>query len=62
MDFHQNIFGNPCWVADHGIGQPEHRWCWREGGDVQLIEDNLGHNAYACPKATQGMIKLLGAN
>jgi hypothetical protein len=30
--------------------------------EVQLIEDGLGHNAHACPKITQGVIKLLGAN
>ena len=31
-------------------------------GEVQLVKDGLGHNAYACPKIAQGMIELLGAN
>jgi hypothetical protein len=30
--------------------------------EVQFIEDGLEHNARACPKIAQGVIKLLGAN
>ena len=30
--------------------------------EVQLVEDDLGHNAYACPKVARGMIKLLSAD
>ena len=62
LDSHWNIFSNPNRIADHGLGQLEYHWRRCKVGEVQLGEDDLGHNAHACPKITQGMIELLGAN
>ena len=30
--------------------------------EVELVEDNLGHYADACPKVTQGIAEVLSAN
>ena len=50
LNFYRNIFAYPCWVADHRIGQLEHHRCWCQLHEIQLVEDGLGHNAYANPK------------